>query len=371
MFDWLRTQYFYDEATYEEYYLTDISRLTDGISSFALYVTIALIAVLLTAYVVLRLKRPEALSGFYKLLVGIIVGYSVATIALLGYLNVIYYIIDGKINTNFYLVVGGLAFILLAILAGIIVNSISKKAFKVFLYVCLGVLLAYAVLLIALIPAKKPAYEPLNVYGMYIFSALLVVLAVALTLIFDRKNNLTQTTKTLSYAGVCVALSFALSYVKFFTIGATGGSVTFASLLPLMIFAYKFGAKKGMFAGVVYGFLQFIQSPQFYQPMQFLLDYPIAFGVIGLVGTARNFKCIKSTLVKFIIGAVIAVTFRYFSHVLSGYYVFSSWAWEGWGALAYSLVYNLYCFVDLAVLLVPAVAIFSSPAFNKQFIEND
>jgi len=370
MFDWLRTLYQYNDTTYEEYYLTDISRLTDAVSSFALYVTIALIAIMLTTYFLIRFKKPEMLSGFKKIAIGISVGYSVATIFLLGYLNIVYYIIDGKIGTNFYLVMGLLGFLLVAIIVGTFVKIFKPKAFKVFAIVCTAIAVAYGIVLLSVIPARKPSYEPLSTVGMYIFSFALIIVATILALIFDRKNDLKQNTKTLAYAGVCIALSFALSYIKFFTIGATGGSVTFASLLPLMIFAYKFGAKKGVFAGVIYGLLQFIQSPQFYQPMQFILDYPVAFGVIGLVGIAKNFPALKNKPVaSFVVGAVIAVVFRYLAHTISGYYVFSSWAWEGWAPLTYSFVYNLYCFADLGVLLIPGVFIFSSKTFRAQIID--
>lgn len=371
MFDWLRTLYRYNDTTYEEYYLVDIQRLTDAVSSFALYVTIALIVILAAVFFVLKFKKPEMISGFRKLAIGIAVGYSVATIFLLGYLNVVYYIIDGKIGTNFYLVIGLLGFLFATIVVGIFIKIFKPKAFKIYVFICTLLAMIYGIVLISVIPAKKPSYEPLSTAGMYIFSLALIAIIAFLTFFFDRKTDAEQNTKTLSYAGVCIALSFALSYVKFFTIGATGGSVTFASLLPLMIFAYKFGAKKGVFAGIVYGLLQFIQSPQFYQPMQFLLDYPVAFGAIGVAGIARNFGALKSKPVaSFVVGAVIAVTLRYIAHTISGYYVFSSWAWEGWAPLAYSMVYNLYCFADLGVLLVPAVFAFSSKSFRKQLLNN-
>lgn len=369
MFEWLRTLYQYNDTTYEEYYLTDISRLTDAISSFALYVTIGIIGVLLLSFFILRAKNPKYLPSLKKIVIGIIVGYSVATIALLGYLNIIYYIIDGKIGKTFYLAMGLLGFLFLSLLVGTFIKLLKPKAFKIYTVCAASIAIVYAILLLLLTDARKPSYEPLSKTGMYAFSALLIATIFVLALLFDRKNSLSQNTKTLSYAGVCIALSFALSYVKFFTIGATGGSVTFASLLPLMLFAYKFGAKKGVFAGVIYGLLQFIQSPQFYQPMQFLLDYPVAFGAIGLVGIFKNLKpFINKPVVSFIIGATLSVLFRYLAHTISGYYVFSSWAWEGWAPLAYSLVYNLYCFVDLAVLLVPAIFALKSTSFKKQFL---
>lgn len=362
MFDYLRTQYVEDG----DYYLTDIDRVFDSVATFSLYLTIALVVALLSVFIVMKLRKTENFDGFKKIVIGVAVGYSVSVIGLLGYLKLIYYIIDGKINTNFWLVVGLLGFVLISVIVGAILKGLKKKAFKPFLYIAFALAVAYLIVILCIIPAKKSSYEPLNKTGMYVFSAILISIIAVLTLIPKTANDYSDT-KATAYAGVCIALSFALSYVKFFTVGAQGGSVTFASLLPLMIFAYKFGAKKGVLAGVVYGLLQFIQSPQFYQPMQALLDYPIAFSAIGLAGTFRKVN-IKNEFVRFLLGATLSVLLRYVAHVLSGYYVFSSWAWEGYGPLAYSLVYNLFCFVDLAVLLVPAFVIFNSKSFTKALI---
>ena len=63
MFEWLRTLYQFNDTTYEEYYLTDISRLTDALSSFALYVTIGIIGVLLLSFFILRASNIKFTSA--------------------------------------------------------------------------------------------------------------------------------------------------------------------------------------------------------------------------------------------------------------------------------------------------------------------
>lgn len=371
MWDYLRTNYVEIDDPYEEYYLVDLNRIINKASSFMLYVTIALIIAVLISWIIIRLKKSDLLPSFRKVAVGVAIGYSLSVIAILGYLNIIYCIIDEKITTNFWIVVSLFAFLLLSTVIAVILKAKNKPSFVPFIIVAGIIFLAGLIAMLAFIPAKKEKYEPLSVYGMYIFSAVIVIIIAALTFLFGKEEK-TEGSKSLAYASVCIALSFALSYVKFFTLGPNGGSITFASLLPLMIFAYKFGTKKGVLAGIVYGLLQFIQSPQFYQPMQFLLDYPIAFGAIGLAGMFKNVKLIKKDLWKFFLGAIVAVLLRYASHVISGYYVFSSWAWEGYGPFAYSLVYNLFCFVDLAIVLVPATTIFSNRTLVKNlFGEND
>ena len=68
-------------------------------------------------------------------------------------------------------------------------------------------------------------------------------------------------TKSLVYGALCIALSFALSYVKLFSM-PMGGSVTLCSMLPLMFYSYRFGLSKGLLAGLAYGLLQLIQKPE-------------------------------------------------------------------------------------------------------------
>ena len=66
-------------------------------------------------------------------------------------------------------------------------------------------------------------------------------------------------------------MSFALSYVRIFRL-PMGGSITFASMLPFMLYSYMYGTKKGVLAGLVYGVLQAVQDPWIIHPAQFALD---------------------------------------------------------------------------------------------------
>lgn len=199
-----------------------------------------------------------------------------------------------------------------------------------------------------------------------ILSALLVAVILTLSVLFDRKKGGASPTKQLAYAGVCTATAFALSYVKFFSL-PMGGSVTLVSMLPIMLYAYMFGAKKGVMVGVIYGLLQCIQSPQIYEPLQVLLDYPVAFGALGLAGIFKGMKGLRGNmLLEFALGMAVACAGRYFSHVLSGYFVFYSWSiWEG-RELLYSFAYNSFIFVDLALDVLAGGALLASRAMRKQ-----
>ena len=192
-------------------------------------------------------------------------------------------------------------------------------------------------------------------------SALLAVAAIVGLSLFD-KQKLTFDSHALAYAGICTAMSFALSYIKLWDMPA-GGSVTLVSLLPLMLYGYIFGAKKGVFVGFVYGILQAVQDPWLIHPAQFLLDYPIAFSAVGLAGLTRKLPVPKKLpQVKFAIGAVLAGCMRFICHVLSGALAFEAYA-KGQNVWVYSLGYNSYVFIDAALVVAVGIFVLSSKAF--------
>ena len=193
-------------------------------------------------------------------------------------------------------------------------------------------------------------------------SAGVCVLILACVCIFN-KSKFTFPSRAVAYAGVCVAMSFALSYIKLWDMPA-GGSITLVSLLPLMLYSYIFGVKRGVFVGFIYGILQSVQDPWIIHPAQFFLDYPIAFACVGFAGLFKRLPLKKLPQVKFALGAVLAGVFRFVCHVLSGAFAFEAYA-EGQNALAYSLVYNLYVFIDATLVIVVGVLLLSSRSFIK------
>lgn len=338
------------------------------IEALSLYLTIFLAIALIVTAIILNAVNKEKLKSFKNLALGIVIGYAVTLSSSIFFLRIARMNIKGEIDKNFYLIVGFFALLLVYAITLVITKLKNKKAFKICGIVGGAVSTLYLILLVIFLPTVSEEYEPLSKVGMYIFTIILVVVTI-LGVLFDKKSSEEKSsTKALSYAGITIALSFALSYVKLFSM-PQGGSVTLASMLPLVIYAYIFGARKGVFVGVIYGLLQCMQSPQIYHPLQVVIDYPLAFGMIGLAGIVSNIKGIKSPFVKFIIGASIACVLRYLCHVVSGYYVFSSWAMEGYTALSWAFVYNLYLIAELGIMLVAGGLIYSSKSFVKQ-IEN-
>lgn len=189
----------------------------------------------------------------------------------------------------------------------------------------------------------------------WIVLAALFVLALILVLIGHKKNKWNPL--MLSNGALCIALSFVLSYIRLFKM-PQGGSVTPASLLPVMAFSYLYGVIPGLLVGVCYGVLQLIQNPEIVGLAQALLDYPLAFGSIALAGFGHVLiRDAKPGSIKelggWLIGMALASAARYVCHSLSGYLFFAEYAaGSGLSPLVYTLAYNSYVLVDAALCAV-------------------
>jgi len=149
-------------------------------------------------------------------------------------------------------------------------------------------------------------------------------------------------TKILGEIATFVAVATVLSYIKIFSL-PQGGSVTAASMVPIVWLALRRGPKVGLFAATVYGIVQFALGPFIFHPGQVLLDYPIAFGLLGVSGFFQN---------RPFIGASLAIIGRFIAHFLSGIIFFSDYAPEGMNPAIYSAVYNGgYLLVELMISL--------------------
>lgn len=127
-----------------------------------------------------------------------------------------------------------------------------------------------------------------------------------------------------------IALSTVLSLVKVFGL-PQGGSITAGSMVPILWFALRRGAKVGITAGVIYGLVQLVLEPYVYNPAQVLLDYPIAFGALGLAGFFKKYRPV---------GAATGIAGRFVAHFLSGVIFFWMFAPEGMHPIVYSAIYN-------------------------------
>ncbi len=185
--------------------------------------------------------------------------------------------------------------------------------------------------------------------------ALIAVIILFMVLIFvfadkGKKMNV----KTLSFAAIMIAVAFVINNLLPHIPMPYGGSATFFSMFFLFLIGYVYGPKIGIIAGMAFGLLNLAIYPYALHPMQVLLDYPLAFGMLGLGGFFRNQKG------GMITGYIIGVFGRFVMSFLSGVIFFAAYAPEGMNVIWYSIVYNatylgIEAIATIIVIALPAV----------------
>lgn len=164
-----------------------------------------------------------------------------------------------------------------------------------------------------------------------ILAALVLAGVVMYIITRDRRK---WTTRMMANASLCIALAFILSYVKLYEM-PQGGSVTLASMLPIFMFAYVYGVAPGLMVGFAYGLLQFVQGGWFVHPIQFLLDYPLAFAMLGFAGIAGKLPDSWGMIPGILLGTCL----RFLCAFMTGVFFWGEGAGEQ-NVLIYSAVYN-------------------------------
>lgn len=166
-----------------------------------------------------------------------------------------------------------------------------------------------------------------------------------------------EKTHELCEGAVLVAVAQVLSFLKIWEM-PWGGSVVL-SMIPLVLYAVRWGLGAGLLSGFAFGVLQFLFDGGFAIGWQSIIgDYLLAFTVIGLAGlTARR----KSGVFT---GTLIAGFARFLVHYVVGATIWAAYMPDTFFGLTmhspwfYSLLYNLaYMLPNIAItLLVFAVA---------------
>ena len=133
-----------------------------------------------------------------------------------------------------------------------------------------------------------------------------------------------------------------------------GGTIT-VSMLPIIYYSYRRGAKWGIGVGLAYSFLQMALG--FYIPpaktllsfvLCILLDYVIAFTIVGAADIFA--KPFKKRVLGYTVGAVVVCFVRFVSSFVSGVALWGAYAPEGMNVWIYSLVYNASYMIPNAIL---------------------
>ena len=211
--------------------------------------------------------------------------------------------------------------------------------------------------------------------------------------------TMTSKLRRLTESAMLLAIAIVLELVAkmFIPEMPFGGQVTLVSMLPVVLISYRHGVKWGLVSGVAYALIEMALGARTvaaaFQPGYFgdgvmllnafimcLLDYLVAFTVLGLGGCFRN--RIANNGLGLMCGSIVALGARYVAHIASGYILFSGWAewfftqdgFPAWGTqlvaslspnalgLVYSVVYNgMYMVPEIILTAVVALLLARVP----------
>lgn len=190
-----------------------------------------------------------------------------------------------------------------------------------------------------------------------------VVLLLAVIALIGLGGKKRYDAKRIAFAGVCVAMSFVLALIKFKPV-QYGGSITLASFVPVLIYAYVYGPASGFMVGLIHGLLNFIESPYILTPTTFILDYLLAFASVGIMGFFGKLSRKEKAALPVVLGSVAVFTARFVFHLVSGAIFFMQdavWVslpnWAMGNAFVYSLIYQ--CVYVPADCLIATLVLFA------------
>lgn len=163
---------------------------------------------------------------------------------------------------------------------------------------------------------------------------------------------------------VMAGLALVLSFVKFGALWAMGGSISLV-MVPIFLLAFRRGLKVGLLTGLLVGLLGLVTGPTIVHPVQLVLDYPLAYMVLGFAGIFAAKQAVPK-LSYIVLGLVLATVLRFLSHFASGVIWFGQYAPDGMNPSVYSFLYNLsYLLPEMLITL--AIILFLARSYSQFF----
>ena len=149
--------------------------------------------------------------------------------------------------------------------------------------------------------------------------------------------------RCLTEGGISVAVAIVLSYLKIPIMsgfGGFGGSIDFV-MVPLIVFAVRWGLKWGLLAGLAFGTLKyFLGSSGAISWVSIIFDYSVAYAFVGFAGLFHR----KYSMMP--VAALVGCLARFVVHFISGVTVYVQYMPEefmgisGMTPVLYSTLYN-------------------------------
>jgi thiamine transporter len=167
-----------------------------------------------------------------------------------------------------------------------------------------------------------------------------------------------------------VALAEILGYIKIWHM-PEGGSVSLM-MLPIIIYALRWGLGQGLMAGLVLGILDFMLGGGIAIGWQSILgDYVIALTLLGLAGIGH-----KKGLAGIIFGSILGCLGRFVSLWITGATLWGEYMYDIYGLpmdneFVYSFLYNLPCLVSGVLTVIICVVLYNIKPLQKYMLGQD
>ncbi len=186
-----------------------------------------------------------------------------------------------------------------------------------------------------------------------------------------KKDKAQVNTRTLCECAILLAMSIALSLFSI-TPGVFGGSITPASMLPILFVGLRHGPRWGFGTAFVYSVFQLLTGLSYFSYINglgpyvicLLFDFILAFTALGISSFAKPKRSengeISFNLFKVFGFMMVAMITRFVCHFISGITIWRSFDIYD-NPWIYSLVYNvLYMLPDMAIALAVAGVLLST-----------
>ena len=167
--------------------------------------------------------------------------------------------------------------------------------------------------------------------------------------------------RILTECSILIALASVLSVIKLVDM-PYGGSVTPAAMLPILLFAYRYGTKWGFACATIYGVVQQLlglENLTYFSTWQsvvgiIVLDYIVAYAAVGLGGIFRRAE--KNQSLALFYGSILVCLLRYLCHVIAGAILWAAYdfAFPEGATVIYSISYNATYMLPEAIILSAA-----------------
>ena len=129
-------------------------------------------------------------------------------------------------------------------------------------------------------------------------------------------------------------------------------------MLLALIYDYRLAFLSGWITGILAVLLIPVWQPVHWA--QLFVEHLVCFSCLGYAGIFGSQK-----RGHILLGMLLAIFLKFLGHVLSGVIFFSQNAWDGWGALGYSLTYHLSSKVPEGILTMVIVSLLPLSTLRK------